>query len=374
MLGECLNKIREHVQNWCYEHDIISSVVCDTPGIQGIKIYEKNYNILKSLFEDLMPLLKADNVFLETQKVRGGLLLAFSVKALSESEINNMINQIGEKREPMKFKDKVLNVFTLPINNNTDFNTDALKIAESQYKVASQGMTRANQTGRARNLHNTVITYGGIIKKSKPKSKSKSKPKSKPKTTFESLIKNIFNNSNNYSTSGSLFNSQLSEALDGMATPNDIQPNELFRKFAKALSVLGDQMGIGPLQNQLKSKGINWKQSDDGQAIILFVNNAQTGAPQPIARISAETLTKPSDFEEQLLNMIDFAQGEAPGAFKQKQAEIQNQEKTVREIAKTLNPDPVATQFQGGNATSVAATQAATPKPTVAQTAPQQVM
>lgn len=375
MLSKRLNKIREHVEEWCREHRIPTSTVCDTVGIQGVKIYERSNAALRQLFESLNPILKTDDVFLDVQKVRGGMILAFSVRSLSESEINDLLRQIGEVAEPMSFKERIFDAFVLPTTAMSiddmpvDLKIAARKIAEDQYKVASAGATRSNQSSRQRNLHGMTMTHGGIID-GKKKAKTKTK-KAKPQS--ESIARGYYNNTGSHK-----FLSQLSEALEGMATPDDVQPGEIFQKFARALSVLGQEMGIGPLQNQLKNQGINWKKSDDGQAIILYVINAQTDAPQPIARISAETLTKPSDFEEQLIHMIDFSRGEAPGAFKQKQEEIRAQEQAVREIARTVNPkdQSIINKMSGSNkqtqpatsatvqpATTAAAQQAASPKP-----------
>lgn len=400
MLGKCLNKIREHVENWCRDNNIPISIVCDTVGIQGVKIFEKNQKALRQLFEGLTPVLKADNVFLDVQKVRGGTILAFSIRALTESEVQRLLKQIGETGELMTFADRISDAFILPIKEATinlpasqptasELEATAYKIAEDQYKHANAGITRSNQSSRQRNLHTVTMTHGGEIKKGQKKKQKK--------LPFESTIRRIFNDAE--STQARMFSRQLREALDGMATPDGAQPGDLFQKFARSLAVLGKQMGIGPLQDQLKKQGINWKKSDDGQAIILFIVNAQTKAPQPIARISAETLAKPNEFEEQLLHMIDFSKGEAPGAFKQHQAEIKAQEKAVRDIARTVNPQdqsvinqmatsagspqnaqaPAPAQAPNAGAPSVspansatdaAAAQAAAPKPPASPQAP----
>lgn len=157
------------------------------------------------------------------------------------------------------------------------------------------------------------------------------------------------------------------EALDGMATPGDVQPNELFVKFARALRVLGTKLGIGPIQDVLKEKGIKWKKSDDLSSIIIYVDNSQTGAAQPITRITPEDLDKPKDFEDKLLDMLDFAKGKAPGSFKQQQEMIRKQEQLAREIAKAAMPqadssDNAIPQLMGAPAEDIATTQAVLPK------------
>jgi hypothetical protein len=361
VFNQRLNKIREHVEDWCQRHDISTSTVCDTIGIQGVKIYERNKKALHELFEGLSPILNSDNVYLDIQRVRGGLLLAFSAKALTESEIQQLLTDIGETSEAMTFSERISDAFVGPIKpikenaapqspKKLNFDNLAKRIAEDSFKDATEGATRSNQTSRQRNNRSLEMTYAGVHPKHHKRSKEKTK------NTTESVGPRPFMHN-------------LAEALEGMATPDGQQPGDLFKKFAKALSVLGQQMGIGPLQDQLKKQGINYKKSDDGQAILLYIQNAQTNAPQPIARISAETLSKPNEFQDQLLNMIDFSQGKAPGAFKQKQEELREQEKTVRDIAQAVNPDnDIAGKMSGDTAATTAAattaaTTAASPKP-----------
>ena len=176
------------------------------------------------------------------------------------------------------------------------------------------------------------------------------------------------------------FNLHLRETLGGLATDTGAQPNDLFKQFSRALRVLGQQMGLGPLQDRLKSQGIAWKRSDDGQAIILTIKNATTGTDQPIARISHETLSQPNEFETQLKSMLDFATGDAPGAFAQKEIEVQDRKKAIGDIAKAVQPQDseseVARAMNTGMGSETAAAQtAAMPKSAPApapQAAPQQ--
>lgn len=334
MFTQRLNKLREHVEQWCAENLVPAASITDTFGIQGIKIYNKNKEALASLLTDIEPLLEADQVYLDVQKVRGGLLLAFSIQALSEQQIQQFIDAIGEERQTMNLKDRLDLELRKPISLQEapktppaplSFEELAAQIVEDQYKDSISGMIRSNQTSRQRNLSTVASTYAGKVPGRNPKKKKQDESDIKESRSFDIA---------------------LLEALQGMATPTDAQPNDLFNKFGQALQQLGKTMGIGPLQDKLKSKGIEYKKSKDGQAIILYVMNATTKAPQPIARISSETLSKPHDFEEQLLHMIDFSKGEAPGAFKQKQEEMRDQEKAARDIAKQLNPQPEEGQVQ----------------------------
>lgn len=372
MLNQRLKEICQYVDSWCNDHKIDYSIVCDESDIQGVLLLKKDKSI-GDLMRDLEPRLVSDEIHLETKRVRGGTIFAFSVRALSESQLASIIAEAGEEEDPMTFADKIGFAFdstTAPVVVETDAEINAgtllvsaARIAnEEQYKPATQGMARSNQTGYERQR------IGRTAQKKSPKSMK-----------FENKISSVFELP--VATTHKTFNKTLSETLSGMATPDGTQPGDLFDKFATALMTLGQSMGGGPLQDQLKKQGINWKKSDDGQSIIMFVVNAQTKAPQPIARISAETLTKPSDFENQLLNIMDFAKGEAPGTFKMKQAEAQAQEKTVREIAKQMGPqDPNAVQMGGvpqatpqarGAPAAAPAPAAPTPPPQPSQPVPQ---
>ncbi len=143
------------------------------------------------------------------------------------------------------------------------------------------------------------------------------------------------------------FNSKTEPIIDNNVKTNDINTivkeaaeelnvQKLFAQFGKAMKVLGEQMGIGPLQKVLKSKGINWRMSDDNASLIFYTMSGDK--EQPIARISAESIGSQSEFQDQLLSMVDFAQGSAPGTLKQKQEELQKQQQLVRDISKTVWP------------------------------------
>lgn len=363
---DSLNRVREYVENWCGSNNIYTSAVIDNHGIQGIKIFEKR-DKLSDLFSYLSGL---SNICFDVQKARGGVVLALSVKAISETDMFGLLNQI-EEEQAMSLRDRLDRAFyesprdvkpeptpKPDISEQVyDFDSKAIEIAEDQYKSATAGITRSNQSSRQRNLHTVTMTHGGVVD---GKRHNRTSSKKKGKKTFDRALR---------------------EYLEGMATPTDAQPEDLFKKFANALKMVGQNIGIGPLQDRLNEQGIKWRRSQDGQSIIMYVVNAQTNAPQPIARITADTLSKPHDFETQLLNMVDFSEGNAPGAFKQRQEELREREKIVRDIARAANPENpeqnASQEFQNGmktpeiqrsvtpqppNQEQVAATKAATPK------------
>jgi len=118
---------------------------------------------------------------------------------------------------------------------------------------------------------------------------------------------------------------------------NELSTEQLFKQFGKAMKVLGEQMGVGPIQDLLKKRGINWRMADDNNSLVFYTKN-ETGQEQRIARVSAESIGSQNEFQDQLLNMYDFATGEAPGTFKQKQETMRDQERLVQDVSKTVWP------------------------------------
>ena len=343
MIHPKLTTITTALDEWCQTHNVLYDVVCDERDLQGIMLFRKDTAAISELLNDLAPIIREQGVFAQNKKIRGGNMLVFSIRSISESVMNRIISDTT----PQTFAEKIEHAFnTTPApavpkpETPPDLLASARKIVEAQYKSATAGSFRNNQSSRQRQALTRDTTFGGREHPASPKANQKRKK----------------------------FDKSLQEALEGLATPTDAQPQDLFAKFAKALTVLGDQLGIGPLQDRLKEQGIQWKQSDDHQNIILYIINATTNAPQPIARINMLTLDKPHDFEEQLTTMLDFAQGEAPGAFKQKQEQIRDQEKVVRDISQAVSPPKeegeVSQQMHAGmTPEQTAAETAATPKP-----------
>jgi hypothetical protein len=372
MINSRLKQICSEINHWCVENKIPYDLVCDESDLQGFMLFKKNRKTLIGLIEHLSPIIQQNYIHLEMRKVRGGNIIAFSLKALSEDQINKILAEAGEEEVPMTFKERIADAFTQPpppmVESEPDFFETAKKIAESQRKPATGGMTRSNQTGHQRQQHTSDVTYGGVEHGASPranqskltKKRAVDSPVNDDSPLEAQTAKGATPGANRGATKGSPirfenrvrdaldlpvmrgptdFDVALNETLRGMATATGVQPGDLFNQFARALQVLGQQMGIGPLQDQLKKQGIKWKKSDDGMAIILYIQNAQTNAPQPIARITAETLENPRDFEDQLTNMLDFAKGEAPGSMAQRQQEMKDQETAIRDIASAISPE-----------------------------------
>lgn len=272
------------IDNYCEQNEVGYNLVINDTKIKSI-IISQPIDVVKDNLLTALP--ECRHINIELKKIRGGTVLVISDKAITELEKAEHMNKINEYAELLSI---------------------ARDIVESQRHSATSGMHRSNQSGRQRHSYQSNTTHGNI-----------EHPNS---ARYRKLHK------------------KLNEALEGIANSADIQPSEIFDKFGKAMQELGATLGIGPLQQVLTQRGISWKTSSDKQAIIFYVQNAKTDAPQPIARINYETLFKPNEFEQQLLSMLDLAKGDAPGAFSHKQEVMRNQEKAVREISRKLVQPP----------------------------------
>lgn len=123
-----------------------------------------------------------------------------------------------------------------------------------------------------------------------------------------------------------------------------LNAEKLFKQFGKALAILGEQLGIGPIQDLLKKRGIKWRMSDDNDSLVFEIQNNVTGNMQPIARVSQESLNTQNDFQVQLTNMLDFAMGNSPGTIKQQQEKLNNQQQVIQDIARVVFPNDKSSQ------------------------------
>lgn len=399
MINARLQSTMGALSEWCKRHSLAYDLVCDESNIQGIKLFTKDTPKLRGLLQHLQPILAANKVHLEYKKVRSGTVFAFSLDAISESQFETILQAIGEEPLPRSFLDKLDDAFMLPSINEEppghrsgaaqtiedakqqidglvdeygepiaiDLRNRILesgrRLAEDQYKSPDSAMGRTSknrqsvvdQDAKPGKPGKTKVTDAPIkVVSRKPRLEERiaNALGIEPPATgrrFRAVLDETLQGMATSDQPQPQQPAQQPEGITGMATSSGAQPDALYQKFARALQVLGQSMGIGPLQDKLKGQGIKWKTSDDGMSIILYVLNAATRAPQPIARISSQTLDNPGDFETQLSSMLDFAKGQAPGTEKQKQEEMQATQKAIGQIAKSVAPDKdQVSQAMGG--------------------------
>ena len=322
-MNKNLHEICATLDQWCEANDVVYDIVCDEDHLQGVKLFKSKK--INSLLEYLQPLM--NGIHLEKQKVRGGTILAFSIAAVSESVMENIIKNSGNKKMELSFKERIADAFnstimpTEEVVDEIDLKQallDSAKeiTAEDQYKDPTIARKRSSATSR---LKKSAINP--LLRQEPQDSAAPSKDEE-----------------DNVSESRQNFNQVLDETLAGMATPDGQQSGDLFEKFHKALDVLSAEMGI-KLQNALSQQGIKAKVSDDKSKIILFTISKDTGAPVPLHQIDAEMLADKTQFENKLRDIVDLAKGQAPGTDKQQQDIMRNQDQAIRDIAVAVSPE-----------------------------------
>ncbi len=279
------------------EAEFDHALMHDEPGILTYYVPKHDARSAREYVDNHHHEYKRDGIEISLKEIRGGVIVILAVEALNELNI-----PMG--RNAMKYKQKLDRIFSKPL-------------AEEQMHSATAGMFRANQSTRHRQSYNSNTTHGGTEHPASPKAEQEE---------IEERRKSL--------------RDQITEALDGMATPNDVQPDQLFQNLVASMDRLGGKLGVGSIREKLAAKGIQFKKSKDNTAVIFYVINAATKAPQPIARVTAEQLAKPHDFENTLLSLLDMSRGDAPGALKQQQELLRSQEQAVRDVAKSVMPDP----------------------------------
>lgn len=352
-----LLSVYTELDNWCNRNGEMYDIVCDERDVQAVMLYKPDSRKLKSLVEYIRQSAIDNGVYIGVRKVRGGSVIALSVDALSEQQIESIGERTMDQDQRLSarlntlFSELPLKVKPTPrkpMSIESELEKSAKQMYESQHKTPTNTLERSNASGqRSRSSISRRPgkrnTSDSTVQSTNEPSQSTNKPstgatKGLSKESFDGKISSILE----FEQPG-----EYQPSLDGLGS--EYQPNDIFQRFAKALDFLGRQMAIGPIQGLLKRQGINWKKSEDGQAIIFFVTNAATNAPQPVARVGYQTLTKPQEFQKQLLAMVDFARGQAPGTEQQKYEDAQQAQKSVREVANQFAPqDPSKQQNQNG--------------------------
>ena len=324
-MNKNLHEICATLDQWCETNGVVYDIVCDEDDLQGVMLFKSKK--INSLLEYLQPLMSG--IHLQKQKVRGGTILAFSVAAISESVMESIIKNSGNKKMELSFEERIADAFnstavpTEEVVDEVDLKQALLNsakeiTAEDQYKDPTIARKGSSATSR---LKKSAINP---LLRQEPKD-SEGPPKDEEDSVTESRC--TLN-----------FDQVLDETLSGMATPDGQQSSDLFEKFHKALDVLSAEMGI-KLQNALSQQGIKAKVSDDKSKIILFTISQDTGAPVPLHQIDAEMLADKTQFENKLRDIVDLAKGQAPGTDKQQQDIMRNQDQAIRDIAVAVSPE-----------------------------------
>ena len=155
-MNKNLHEICATLDQWCETNKVVYDVVCDEDDLQGVMLFKSKK--INSLLEYLQPLL--NGVHLEKQKVRGGTILAFSIAAISESVMENMVKNSGNKKVKSSFTEKIIDAFNSPATVSTEEIVDEVDLkqalldsakkiaAEDQHKTPTIARKAASATSR----------------------------------------------------------------------------------------------------------------------------------------------------------------------------------------------------------------------------------
>jgi len=361
----------EAISDWCDRNGVAYDLVYDEDDTQGLLVFRRHKNRIPPLLNAVRE--HTSDLYLRQVQARAGTIILLSVSAINEAELANSLGDIIVTDE---FALKVGRIFdgelteepaqpeqAQPPSLRERLLASAREMAESQYKSPTNVLRRG---GALSQFKNSIVRGHGDGEQPPEGASEEAEPEAAIPTLDTATPEE---------ESKLEYTSRLGDILSELAPPGgaqglqglgaEYQPGDLFQRFAQAMQVLGQQLHLGaPLQDLLKKQGISWKKSDDAQAVIFFVKNAATNAPQPIARIGYQTLSKPQDFQTQLMNMLDFAKGQAPGTEQQKYEEAQEAQKQMRELANQFAPPQQGKGASGAGAAPPAV--APTPAPAAA--------
>ena len=321
----------EIIKQWCKKEGInFSEVLPDgLPSTLIINVPEPH--MLRQAIKDNIP----HDKLVRLKKKRNGTELR-----VIEAGINDSKN----RSDKMSYIDKINKILSDDIN-------------ESQYKYRNPPTKRLKARNKrapakrpvAENQYKTYISPTSTIKNKSefaPKGKSKLAPV-KPQEVIS--ITEVDTNDDGFIKKASVFKVKLIEALEGLATKDNLQPQELIGNFMAALDEAGKSIDLGvdqttgqkytSVRHKLESMGIKIAQSNDKQALIVYNRNMQTKAIQPMMSITIDSLSDNNKFTEAVQNCLDYAKGDAPGAFKRRQEAMRDQETAIRDVIDRIGPD-----------------------------------
>lgn len=130
------------------------------------------------------------------------------------------------------------------------------------------------------------------------------------------------------------FKSKVDEALDGIATPTNMQPKDGLQSLAQSLKTTG-------LGDALKKMGVSWHIAKPGMHKITFIKNEV-----PIYEKEASSLATSKDLQTALSRLQDIASGRAPGSSEEEKERLKARENQAAAIAKQFAKDGAAGQQQ----------------------------
>jgi hypothetical protein len=303
-MADRLTKLFDALDGWCREHWIDYDITMDEDDLQAYLIFERQRQYVPQLLKHLRPLLVAEGIQVKAIEVRSGIILAFSVDALSE----DVLEQLG--------------------GNTFERALDAA-FAEQQYHWPTH--TRRRYQHRAQNYH----TYELDSSDPDADATRRFEPGVGPVTTIGQLIRPLPTRRNRRRRQLPV---AVREDMQGIAA--HAQPGEMLKALDRAMRDAG-------LHAALQAAGIANKLSDDRQRIIFYMQ-AANGSQQPIIAFDLVDIGEGSKMKDALKHLMDLSQQHAPGESDMELKRLQDKERAIGDIADKYMPrteEPVDQQL-----------------------------
>jgi len=302
------------IKAWCAENGISTSQMITDLDATTLNI-NSDIPHVKSVIRRLD---KSKDKQVTIKKVRNGCSLRVNTKGINDEK---------QTESKMNFRDKIEAVFEAqyktnlsPVHRNKKRNRrgpdKVAPVKEEQYKTYMSPTDGYKKRSTLASKDPKVSSAPKINKIS-----AIIKTTEEPSNEDEGFIQKI-----------TRFKLKLQEALEGIATETNVQPQAYFDQFIEALDA-------GSTRTKLKARGFELSRTKDGQSLVIHVINATTGAKQEIKLIPLSSLENGNSFKEELFDCIDLSNGEAPGSFKQRQESLRTQEGAVNDIVSKVGPD-----------------------------------
>ena len=320
----------ELIKKWCDENNINYREILPDTGNTTLMVNVGDPKVIRKA-------LKGKNVD-ETKQV----IIKKSRNGTRCNVIDLSINDSIE-RNKMDYKDKLEDILFSEKQTNR-------RISPTKF---NKKRSRRGQNGAGKGL--SEEQYKGFqtpTKSMKTKSKlaptekarkSKSDSVEKPNAIVSMIVAS--GNDDGFIKKATTFRLKLAEALEGMATPHELQPTDLINSFYAALHAAGTELnksqGVsGSIKELLDQRNIHIGQSKDGQALIVYVNTVLNGNKhaQEMMSIPIDDLAAPDKMQKYIVNLIEYAKGVAPGDTERKMNTMREQEKLIRQAVDQYAP------------------------------------
>lgn len=229
------------LKSWCEERKISLNQIKENNSLYAYHVPKRNKSKAQHIGECAKQIARQNNIYSTYYSNKQGITVILSENILSDNSISGILDEVDRK-------------------NSGFFNRlDDVLATEAQFKTPSKARKKGDATNQA-------------------PSKFEDDTYNEPKT----------------------INDKIDEALDGIATPNNVQPVDGIKSLKNVLAATG-------LEKALKTAGVKWHVAKPGMYTITFtVNNI------PVLKKDTISLADEKELSKLISELESIARGQAP--------------------------------------------------------------